>query len=361
MNMRQHSPAEAKNVLIHELTIEGFRGFRKFELRNLARVNLLVGSNNCGKTSILEAIHLLVSDPDARVLWRALAHRNELSADEESVNSNGRQQADLRRLFHGHVLDPGKQLRIFAAEENSTMLLVAGCASDKPAGQPHLFMEWRKGTLDIPLTRTYGISSHLFEGSGGYFDPSVQHITVEFVRADGGEDLEDKFDEFVLRPEEEDVLGALRIIEPSIQRIAVSKETPGSPRGGFLVRSSSANDRIPIRSFGEGIWRMLGLSLALLRAKNGILLIDDIDTGLHYSVMEDMWRLVSETAKRLNIQVFATTHSRDCYESLAAVCGRNISKNSDVTIQRIERDRPVGVAYSEQAVVAAARRHIEVR
>jgi AAA15 family ATPase/GTPase len=112
---------------------------------------------------------------------------------------------------------------------------------------------------------------------------------------------------------------------------------------------------------GDGIWRLLGLALALARTENGILLIDEIDTGLHYSVMENMWKLVNETAKNHNIQVFATTHSRDCYESLAAVCRDSVSMRSEVTIQRLERGETKSVAYTEQEIVAAANRGMEVR
>ena len=112
---------------------------------------------------------------------------------------------------------------------------------------------------------------------------------------------------------------------------------------------------------GDGIWRLLGLALALARTEGGILLVDEIDTGLHYGVMENMWKLVNETAKKHNIQVFATTHSRDCYESLAVVCRDSVSENSEVTIQRLERGKTRSIAYTEQEIIAVARHGMEVR
>ena len=132
-------------------------------------------------------------------------------------------------------------------------------------------------------------------------------------------------------------------------------------RGGFNVLLSDFPEPVPIGSMGEGFWRLLSLALCLVRAKDGILLIDEIDTGLHYSVMEKMWKLVTETAKRLNIQVFATTHSRDCVESLAAVCHEDVTTNSEVTIQRIERGKKRSVAYTEREIVIAAEHGMEVR
>ena len=77
--------------------------------------------------------------------------------------------------------------------------------------------------------------------------------------------------------------------------------------------------------------------------------------------MQDMWRFLYSAAKRYNVQVFATTHSRDCYESLAVICDDSESEDGDVTIQRIERGREKAVAYSEPLIIAAAKHHIEVR
>jgi AAA15 family ATPase/GTPase len=127
------------------------------------------------------------------------------------------------------------------------------------------------------------------------------------------------------------------------------------------VRCKGVNDRIPIGSMGDGIWRMLGLALVLVQSENGILLIDEIDTGLHHTVMERLWRLIYEAAQKYNIQILATTHSHDCYQALATICRENVSAGSNVTIQRIERGRDHAIAYSEQEIIAAAERYIEVR
>ena len=74
--------------------------------------------------------------------------------------------------------------------------------------------------------------------------------------------------------------------------------------GGVVLKLHGVPYRVPIGSAGDGMWRMLGLALALSNAKGGVLLVDEIDTGLHYSVMENMWRMISERAVVLDVQVF---------------------------------------------------------
>ena len=175
-------------------------------------------------------------------------------------------------------------------------------------------------------------------------------------------DVVGMFDQVVLTENEEEVTQALRILDPDIERIATvtgdRRSFGGDVPGGVFLKLAGAAGRVPIGSMGDGTWRMLGLALSLANARGGVLLVDEIDTGLHYSVMEDMWRMIGEQAAALSVQVFATTHSRDCYESLGAVVESDVG---DVTIQRIDRSRGKAVSITNQAIVAAAERDVEVR
>ena len=146
----------------------------------------------------------------------------------------------------------------------------------------------------------------LFAGEPIDFSLPTKFITTEALKRD---EVVALFDAIVLTPEENSVIEALRTIEPLLERIApISSDRRGSidsGRGGLVVKLRGSTQRIPIGSMGDGIWRLLGIALSLVGARGGILLVDEIDTGLHYSVMADMWRMVRETAARLDVQVFA--------------------------------------------------------
>ena len=107
--------------------------------------------------------------------------------------------------------------------------------------------------------------------------------------------------------------------------------------------------------------RLLALSLALIQAANGVLLIDEIDTGLHWTVMEDMWRLVIDTARKSSVQVFATTHSQDCIRGLASLVESRSDLASEVCVHKIERLLDKAVRFDANDVQAAVDRNIEVR
>jgi ABC-type branched-subunit amino acid transport system ATPase component len=379
-------------MLIKWLTFDGLRGFQHFEMPNLGRINLIVGTNNCGKTTVLEAVQMLIAEGDVSAMWSVLTRRGEELWDEGDRRARS---ADVRRLFNGHQIALGSRFSIqgllddtkaeFTAKvreslqgQNPNQSQLFEFETERAPVETELFIQPAALALEWKGRTTTEAAFELNSRGGLTLDSlrrasspvrSIERSVTRFITAAAlsTETVIEYFEDIVLTPEENLVIEALRIIEPTIERLASSGGErlrsairPGA-RGGMLVRCTGVQNRIPIGSMGDGIWRMLGLALSLVQTENGILLIDEIDTGLHYSVMSDMWKLVYATAKRLNVQVFATTHSRDCYESLAVICRSEVSNDSEVTIQRLERGKAKAIQYSEQEIVAAAERGMEVR
>lgn len=349
--------------MFQTIRIENFRRFGHFELHGLGRVNLLVGLNNSGKTSVLEAVHLLATHLDVVAFIDSMMRRGERVFGIE----NGREELDICRLFHNHTLEPGKFIEIEGKNDNSYERIELKYSEDESV--PMLVFGRPDGPAwSIEISTSRGISTKdLARASQSFRKASEERRRGRFGHWSpfSVEQVIGLFDKVVLTPDETILLDALRIIEPSIERIAaVTTEynvLGSSPRGGLFVRRKDSDQRIPIGSLGDGIWHMLGLTLALIRARGGVLLIDEIDTGFHYSVMRSMWRLVCQTAETLDVQVFATTHNSDCWTSLAAVAREHGDAPPKVSIQRVEPDKPQAVAFSNEEMVIAAERGIEVR
>lgn len=106
--------------------------------------------------------------------------------------------------------------------------------------------------------------------------------------------------------------------------------------------------------------RMLGIALALVNAENGILLIDEIENGLHYSIQTDLWRLIFQVAQRLNIQVFATSHSWDCIESFQKAAQENEQEGILIRLEH-KKGEVVATIFDEDKLAIATREQIEIR
>lgn len=379
----QDSTGSARRTMIKSINIQGYRGFSEFEMTGLARVNLLVGTNNSGKTSSLEALYLLASQGDPYSLWRVLWRRSERLPEAPNRPSP---ELDICHLFTGHDLRMGSKFVLSADNQTPgrNVTFTIGEVGEEPRTKPAVVREGLvvpsrfglhiKGNpvpaaTVIALSRNGGLTSDSLEVPRRLRrNVDEDNIPSQFITAESysGTELVSLWEGVSLTSNEERVLDALRLLEPTIEKIASISVTPsyydgGNQRGGFRVKFKGVERPVPIGSLGDGIWRLLVMAIAIARCKDGLLLIDEIDTGLHYSVMTAMWRLIYGAAKELNVQVFATTHSNDCIRSLAEVCCSEEDAGKNVTLQRIERGRKKSVAYTPKEIEVAAARGIEVR
>ena len=358
------------------IEISGFRSLEQVRLEGLSRVNLLVGSNNSGKTSVLECVGLLHSAGDYRVLRSLLELRGEWLPDEDQGRVYDIAQLFSHRNMSARIRVSGQrpgsrsQLGAVTAELSVQMGLPldddAREAADESPGRLVWASSERKGEFRAALTADGMLPVRQPPRHGWGTDDDIPR--VQFVGTGGlvPSDVGDIFDDVVLTDAEDRAVEAMRLIEPRVERLAVlaSRRTPlgSSARGGILLRMQGVDGRVPIGSVGDGMWRMLGLALALARARGGVLLVDEIDTGLHYTVMQKMWTMIAERSRSLDVQVFATTHSRDCYESLASVADPDAVPPGDLTIHRIEPGSgKSNVRFGEHEVAAVAERGLEVR
>ena len=380
--------------MLQSLKIEGFRGFQNFEMANLGRINLLVGKNNSGKTSILEAIQFLYVQNNLDIFLETISYRGEFSWSE----SNRTKVFEICHLFPGHEIIPSKEIIIIGSREShqesvtisvKSIPIQLSLFSDKndDLNNDNIFddEEWNKLLLSIRWSQSQKPIELELLANGTLARDSIRRIAslsrishkigidnkieLRFLTPFSltSSDMAALFDNIVLSPLEDLIIESLKIIEPKIERIAsigsgkYSTANNLGVRGGFLIKIKNHDQPIPIGSLGDGFWRMLGLVLAMVNLENGILLVDEIDSRLHFTVMTDMWKVVWETAKKLNIQVFATTHNRDCWQSLAELITEEKITDNEITIQRIDKDKEKAVSFNTRQIYLASERDIEVR
>lgn len=361
--------------------IRRFRRFEDLTLRGLTRVNLFVGRNNAGKTSLLDAIELLASGGTPAALVRSGRRRGETSVTESTRDARAlwRESVEVSHLFVDHLLHEGAWFELKGSTGASSVsvrceIQTFGLGDLLDGGTEGLLVENTRGNLvedpllalriDSPSSASSVLlpllpNGVLFEQAPRRSPGPISDPPMFFLGTEGAQlgTLARLWDKIVLTPEEDKVIAALQVIEPSIDRLAFGAE---GVRNAF-VKLAGSGQRVPLGSLGDGTRRMLALAISLVHAADGVLLIDEIDTGLHYSALESMWKLVVQTARRLNLQVFATSHSGDCMRALAWLQGDAPELAADISVHRIEKGATEAVRYSAEELEIAAQHHIEVR
>lgn len=381
--------------MIESLIVENYRSFQHFEIQELGRVNLLVGMNNSGKTSLLEAIQVADSGADPQILWSIAARRGESFTDEAEPGYRRSAEIDVCHWFHGFSFDLGSSLRLttlnagiresceftiveaptesqrrlFPVRMQSTTTAPPGGWPNEAHAETEELLPAPELALQISLAESESQRLHLLTGRGGLLMDTMRSRNVVGTAHNPGvvlvptaglstASLVAMVDDLTLTDDEGLALQVMQTLDERIERFA-PKGRDRRPR--IMVRLKGTNKPLPIGTLGDGVNRLLTIAVALAKSANGILLIDEIDTGLHFTAMDRMWQFISNASEKLNVQVFATTHSRDCYESLAVICHETPEALSRVSIQRIEKDRQTAVSYNEAEIIAVARRGLEVR
>lgn len=340
--------------MLPDLLITGFRAFKHLEIEKLARVNLITGKNNSGKSCLLEALRLYASGGSPTIMLELLQSRDEGPAGFDALS--------VVNFFHGRKAFKDINLRIeigpgSSAEERLIMEAAwwheaakERVAKFAPGYAPALFFGFDKQRMLI-------LSSPLKK------DPfeAPPRLTAEYVRPNGLSDpnIELMSDSVALTDLEDIPVEFLRIIAPEIARVSLVAPEQHEPRRPF-VRVRGAAGPIPLRSLGDGMNRLFGIALAMVNARDGLLLVDEIENGVHYSVQSKLWNFIVQLAARLNVQVFATTHSWDCITAFQQAIRE---KDADGMLIRLEwRNGSVrAVEFTEDELAIAARESIEVR
>ncbi len=368
------SKDKKSELLLDSLEIKGYRCFEHLTIEKLGRVNLIVGKNNVGKTALLEALWIYANHDDSEILHKIIFDRNEITNEKtRSYESLREYNFALKNLFTNRPTIPNKDhdrkdsLHFLVSNGGLTLAMFEDeiLHRDEDEINRTPFQESVFNSMGSQTTFVryfYDSSNGMFQTT--YYPRIERNIKNVFIKAVGlrNADLIEFWDIVTLTPLEDEVIKALHLLLPELNRISFIGYPKGAKNRVPVVQVKNGKEPLPLKSYGEGMTRLLGLSLALVQCQNGMLLIDEIESGLHYSALLDVWKLIFKTAKDLNVQVFATTHSKDCYEAFSQIANENDEKDDGMLI-RLERqgEKIVAKTISEERLAQAVNHDVEVR
>jgi ABC-type branched-subunit amino acid transport system ATPase component len=321
-------------LLFDSLEIRRFRAFEHLRIEKLGRVNLIVGQNNVGKSCLLEALQVYAERAHPAFLWQLL------ESHDEGIRSLQSALAPLDKKID-QTLSIVKNLFYEWPEMAGLVEPIEIGPIDSPEATLRLTLEWYSNTTNGAGQTIPQLSS---SGEHNHREHTLPHFSVQLgANHTVVYPLEISFNSEALKPEippltclftnghgfnkrkvselwdhtpspdlRQEVICALRILAPGVESIDMVGDMKDTNRERFpVLMVPSHAGPLPIQTLGTGIQWMLSIALSLVNAKDGLLLIDEIGHELHYAAQFELWQLVFEMSRRLNIQVFATTHSWD--------------------------------------------------
>lgn len=332
--------------MLKSFQINNFRLFQHLQVERLGHVNLVVGKNNAGKSTFLEAIELYASNASYSVLLELVESRQETWFSVAQPHSQNFLGNPLRHLFFGHKLPEIGQKGISLGEVDSNTKLHIGTAAyqnqnddegtirkiripdiyfDADLSNIELFLVAEEGERTRRLFRLDKDVRHLRRSSIIYerLEPEFKY-TWQIVSTENmpNRTLAALWDLTSLTNLESEVISALGLIDDRVSGVAFVEDASrgrSSENRIPLVKIKGIDEPLPLKSMGDGMTRLFHIIVALVNAQNGFLLIDEFENGLHWSIQPKVWDIIFQLSERLNVQVFATTHSRDCIAGFDSV------------------------------------------
>ncbi len=365
--------------------IRNFRTFSHLRIERLGRVNLIVGKNNVGKTTLLEALRFYAVG-SATALQETLVDHDEVARS----GGVGEAELDLRTLFHGRQQRPN-DIELGFSERKLRIRLIDITRIEESDGTFY-YQELKdegiipegdisKGVIIQRNSRQVLVSPEPTQraiGRGRYVGPA--YVPAGGVRE---ADLVQWWDTIALTQAEERVAECLSLLAP-VERITATEDPIQRGRRTFKVRVPGDSTPVPLRTLGGGPCRAFQLAVAIeyahvasqkrevslldesgeeLWQRNDLLLIDEIENGIHHTVQAEVWKFLFRVARLHDLQVFATSHSQDCIEGFQKALA--VDEEADglmVRLEKVEGEEQTGaVIIDREDLPIIVRDSIEVR
>jgi energy-coupling factor transporter ATP-binding protein EcfA2 len=344
--------------MFKSVTVKNFRAISELRVDGLGRVNLFVGHNAAGKTTLLEGIFFLIG-----------ATKPKLSVSVNTLRGfPDVHPAVWPTYFHSMNVDIPIEICAEEAESGWQQRLMIRPRYD------HSPSEVASNGTPVTSVGDIVVRGLQFEYSTSEAPSATERSSV-FVREDklvdeGARtrlpsgtfvaslpvDVKDPFSHVQRKKRVHEVVSLLKEVEPAIEDLRLL-DPPGQ-----LYADTGAVELIPLNLMGGGISKLLNVALAMLNMQDGFVLMDEIENGLDYSSQRKLWDAVFGWAQKLNVQVFATTHSAECIKAFSD-CADGSLFEADAKLFRIERkgDDFRAVEYSRELLAESLESNWEVR
>ena len=325
---------------IQKLNIKSFRGLKDITLDALTRVNYVIGKNNSGKTSVLEAIvtggcysdiNMLIDTVFARSQKRFLEGAKNMLISRKNLNTEIDIQYD-----DGHTIET-----VVSCTENEKIV------QNEKRVQNTRLLTINFDCRDVSLAEDKKTSFWInFEQSGKSTtlrkDPSIAQKNlriipcqfISFSRFDTTDKILEALDSIFVKNQRDSLIRVLKIFDPTV----VNFEVVGEERQILVLKEGEDQiDSLYLNDYGNGMYKAFYIACAALLAENGMLLIDELEAGIHHTALEEFVGFLEQISIDKNIQLFVTTHSLE----LLDVSGK-IHKGNEMNVYNIKRRETEG-------------------
>lgn len=337
-----------------------YRGIDGVSLPCLTRANLITGMNGTGKTALLEAMWLFLRRFESALLWDSNVQRSgsdvfnpvsELSNDGVELGGTEAGSHHSWRAAFERVSETFLPLTAPGRVDKSLPIPIGG-----------KLRTWFDGSQ---IAGTFGSVRYTPAGAVGLQSPEPPtprpNCVIEGTRwqLETPDEYMQRYSDMVREGHKRDLINAMNLVLPVITDIEILTDMA---RESYLSATTTDGYQRPLMDFGGGAIRLLRLYLSFFAARKGVVLVDEVENGIHYSIMATLWGHAQRWMHEWDVQFVATTHSAECIDAAMEAFADN---PEDLSIHKLFKNEDTGeiraVTFSGEALEGARELNWEVR
>lgn len=360
---------------LQQFSIHEYKGMRDLTLDNLNFINILTGDNNSGKTSVLELLSS-IDNPQNTGAW-LLCSRTDSLRSRNRLYFNG--------FYNMFPIDKDeKNIAYSFIDKNGKLNTVELMAEIEETQISEREMYRLNGLLRTGSTKredeimdvlcmhlyTYINSEKVNEDSIYDFQSRISKFVnkkVHFIRTTYVSPVDHaigvlKLDDILSDSElYEEMLKILQAFDDNITNINALKNDNNPFFTEYMVLTKNHSKALPLTAYGDGMKKALLLLSAVVKARNGVLLLDEFETAIHTSAMDAIFSWLLKSALKLNVQVFLTSHSKEAIEKIMQ-CSSELQPYINLyTLYKFEGKNYVRTMTCREAINAQDNLGLELR
>jgi len=332
------------NNMLTEIKVKNFKQFNDLEIKDLGQFNLIVGDNNIGKTTALEMF--LINENESETYLRLLHSYIERSklipdriTDSERDDYVFNVNSDFLNTFYTYNSDSNPLISFFKGKCVQKIILDINNNVNFISGYNYYkFSKQKRNNIQLELVNT--LNSPFYSFGKGY-----------------GNDLGKAFDKYIKEARLEKIFNQnLSLFIKEVEDVYLNSD------GEIRIRIINEDNDRPLYSFGDGANKLFRILMLLTIHKGKTILIDEIDSGIHFSRFQKFWEILMEVALKDNTQIISTTHNIECIEYFVeALKSIENTKDKARVIKVLKTNRLKSVTYDFHNFNMAVEDNIEIR
>lgn len=282
-----------------EISIDNYKRFTQLKLYNLSKVNIFAGINNAGKSSLLEALYLLTKLGDTQSVLSINKYRRKHNGEQKTINVF----SNLPATINVSAIYNKNEIQLNTVKETEIKL-------ENQSG-----FIGRLSSVCSYLGRHYDFYSDFYSKKNTHYASSNNTLCNSVISFSSGFDDEQVFRECYQKAVTNGAkFKVIEFIKRNIDSDILDVEL-SDVDGTFIVIYEDTSRNMDLSQYGDGLQKIFHLGIKFAACSNGVLLLDEVENGIHKDLLVNFTKLIQELSEAYNVQVFVTSHSKECIDS----------------------------------------------